>query len=64
MTAKITWRRQEFEIETPISVQDALTRLHIEPETHLVMRNGELIQPNDRLEDGDVIKLIPIMIGG
>ena len=64
MTAKITWRGKEFEIETAVCVKDALAQLHLDTEAHLVMRDGQLLQEADVLEDGDQVKLIPVMIGG
>jgi len=34
------------------------------PETYLAVRDGELLTEDDRLNDGDVIRLIPVISGG
>lgn len=64
MSATLIWRGREYVVDTPMSVKEALTALHLDTEAHLVMRNGELIREEETLLDGDVIKLLPVMIGG
>jgi len=64
MTSTIRWRKEEFEVEAPVSVKDALESLHLDPESFLVIRTGELIGENEILQDGDTVKLIPVMVGG
>ena len=64
MSASILWRSQEIEVDTPVSVKDALAQLHLDSESYLVLRNGEVISEDKLLKDGDVAKLIPVMVGG
>lgn len=64
MTSTICWRKQELVVQTPASVKEALESLHLDTESFLVIRNGELIGENEILQDGDSVKLIPVMIGG
>lgn len=64
MTATLIWHGKEYVVETPCSVKDALATVHLDTEAHLVMRNGKLICEEEMLQDGDMVKLIPVMIGG
>lgn len=64
MTATLIWRGKEYVVETPCSVKEALAGLHLDTEAHLVMRRGELICEEEMLQEGDMVKLIPVMIGG
>lgn len=57
-------RKQEFQIEGTITVKEALRRLNLSPESHLVVRNGELLNENDVLREGDVVKIVPSISGG
>jgi sulfur carrier protein ThiS len=59
-------RKQEIplEIENTLMVKDALLRLGYSSETHLVVRDGELLNDNEALRDGDRVKLIPVISGG
>jgi sulfur carrier protein ThiS len=59
-------RKQEIalEIEKPLMVKEALERLGYSGETHLVVRDGELLNENEHLRDGDRVKLVPVISGG
>jgi sulfur carrier protein ThiS len=59
-------RKQEIplEIEKTLMVKEALERLGYSTETHLVVRDGELLNDNEALRDGDRVKLIPVISGG
>ncbi len=64
MPVVLILRKQEFKIEGTITVKEALKRLNLSPESHLVVRNGELLNENDVLRDGDVVKIVPSISGG
>ncbi len=64
MPAIIIWRKQEIEISSPVSVKDALEQLNLAAESYLVLCNGELITEDRILQDGEIAKLIPVMVGG
>ncbi|KPL82686.1 hypothetical protein SE15_11420 [Thermanaerothrix daxensis] len=64
MSVVLILRKQEFKIEGTITVKEALKRLNLSPESHLVVRNGELLNENDVLRDGDVVKIVPSISGG
>ncbi len=57
-------RKQVYEFPAPLSVKEALERLGLTPETHLVLREGILLEQEDQLRDGDVVKLIASISGG
>lgn len=65
MTIKLVLRKQEFQLEgKSIQVKDAFQRLQLSPEAHLLVRNGELLNENDWLKDGDEIKIVAVISGG
>lgn len=57
-------RDKEFIIEDRMSLRKALKKLNLSPESHLALRNGELIQEDEILKDGDTITIIPVISGG
>ncbi len=65
MTIKLTLRKQEFQLEEPsLQVKTALQQLNLSPEAHLLVRNGELLNENDWLKDGDEVKIVAVISGG
>jgi sulfur carrier protein len=64
MAVNLTLRKKEFQIEANVTVKQALQKLDLNPETHLVIRNGEVLTENDLLADGDVVKLVAVISGG
>jgi sulfur carrier protein len=65
MAIKLTLRKQEFQLEgKSIQVKEAFERLQLSPEAHLLVRNGELLNENDYLKDGDEIKIVAVISGG
>lgn len=65
MTIKLVLRKKEYQLEGPsIQVKQALAKLELSPEAHLVVRNGELLNENDYLKDGDEIKIVAVISGG
>lgn len=65
MTIKIIFRREELVLdEKSIRVREALERLGLSPESYLVVRNGELVNENETLREGDTIRLVAAISGG
>jgi sulfur carrier protein ThiS len=65
MPIKLTLRKQEFLLEGPsIQVKAAFQQLKLSPEAHLMVRNGELLNENDYLKDGDEVKIVAVISGG
>lgn len=57
-------RKQEYKIEGTISVKEALKRLNLSIESHLVVRDGQLLTENDSLRNGETVKIISAISGG
>jgi sulfur carrier protein ThiS len=65
MTIKLVLRKKEFQLEEKsIQVKLAFRLLDLSPEAHLLVRNGELLNENDYLSDGDEVKIVPVISGG
>lgn len=65
MTIKLVLRKNEYELEgKPTKVKEALRQLNLSPEAYLVVRAGDLLNENDVLYDGDVVKLVAVISGG
>ncbi len=65
MAIKLILRKKEYELEgKTIQVKMALQQLDLSPEAYLLVRDGELLNENDLLRDGDVIKIVSVISGG
>ena len=65
MSIKLVLRKQEFQLEEKsIQVKQVFRQLNLSPEAHLLVRNGELLNENDWLRDGEEIKIVPVISGG
>ena len=65
MTIKLILRKKEYELEgQTIMVKQALRQLELSPESYLLVRDGELLNENDVLRDGDLVKIVAVISGG
>lgn len=64
MPVTLVLRKKEYTVEGTISVKDALKQLGLSPESHLVVRDGQLLNENDVLRNGEVVKLVAVISGG
>jgi sulfur carrier protein ThiS len=65
MAIIFTLRKKEYQLaETTIQVKAALQQLNLSPESHLLVRDGELLNENDWLKDGDKVKIVAVISGG
>lgn len=65
MTIKLILRKKEYLLEEKsIQVKQALQQLNLSPEAHLFVRDGDLLNENDYLRDGDEIKIVAVISGG
>lgn len=64
MPVTLILRKQEFEVEGTVTVKEALEQLGLSPESHLAVRDGQLLTENEPLRNGEVIKLVPVISGG
>lgn len=55
---------REVEIDGGRTVHDLLLELGVQPDTALVIRDGELVTRQDRLQDRDAIEIRPVISGG
>lgn len=63
-TAKLTFRKQEFEVEAGITIYHALQKLGIDEHSVITTRDGDVLTDDEILQDGDVIKLVAVISGG
>lgn len=61
---KLILRKQEYQVEGTISVKEALKRLNLSIESHLVVRDGQLLTENDVLRNGETVKIVSAISGG
>ena len=55
---------QELEVVGGRLVREVLEDLAIDPDTVLVIRDGELITRHDRVDDTDALEVRPVISGG
>jgi sulfur carrier protein ThiS len=60
----LKFRKDKYEVEPGVTVRKALEMVNISPESVLPTRNGQLINDEDILEEGDVIRLVAVISGG
>jgi sulfur carrier protein ThiS len=51
-------------VQGPKTVHDLLRELNLVEGSVLVMRQGDLLTRDTRLEDGDTVEIIPVISGG
>jgi thiamine biosynthesis protein ThiS len=64
MAVKLILRGKEYEVRSGMTVQHALQKIGVQPETVLPTRNGQLLTEDEILQEGDVIKLVAVISGG
>jgi sulfur carrier protein ThiS len=61
---KIKYRKQEWELKGAYTVRQAVEKIGLNLESLLVVRDGELIVEDTRLQDGDEVRLVAVISGG
>lgn len=61
---EIVFRSKKFESKPGITARDALKKLNIDPESVLVVVNGELATDDVVLKEKDKVKLVAVVSGG
>ncbi|HNT77962.1 MAG TPA: MoaD/ThiS family protein [Anaerolineae bacterium] len=60
----IVYRNKEWTVEEPCTVKQLLDRLELLPEAVLVVRNGQLVTEDQRLDVSDEVKVVAVISGG
>ncbi len=61
---KIILRDKEFEVKPGMTLQSALEKINVLPESVIATRQGEMIVEDEILKEDDVIKLVAVISGG
>ena len=64
MTARLVLRSKEYDVQPGTTILFALIKLGVDVRVVRPMRDGELIDPETVLKEGDVIQLVPLIAGG
>ncbi len=64
MPVTLIFRKKEYFVEGTITVKEALKQLGLSPESHLVVKDGQLLNENDVLRNGETAKIISAISGG
>ena len=62
--ATLIHRNQEWQVRAGMTVRDAILKAGLNPEGVLAVRDGQLINADTKIQNGDVIKLIAVISGG
>jgi sulfur carrier protein ThiS len=63
-TAKITYRKQEWEVASGMTVRAAIEKAGLDPYAVLALRDGKLINDQTILQPDDNIRLVNVVSGG
>lgn len=55
---------RSIELPKRVMIADLLKRLDLNPQTVVTRVNGKIVVEKERLADGDLVEVIPIVTGG
>ena len=61
---KVSYRKQEWQLDSGITLREAVRKVGLKPENMLGLRDGKLVPDDTILADGEVIILVTIVSGG
>jgi len=64
MPAKIKFRKKEYEVQPGLTIRTAIKELGMQPKSVIPTKKGELVSVDAIIQDGDVIRLVPVISGG
>jgi sulfur carrier protein ThiS len=64
MTVSILLKDQIYEVESGKSAKESLAEIGMAWQRFLITRAGVLIQGDEILKEGDIIKIVPAVCGG
>lgn len=63
-TIKIKYRDKEYEVNTGMTVRDAIKKIGLEPEAVLAVMDGKLVTDDTIIKEEMKIKLVAVVSGG
>jgi len=64
MSAKLTYRKTDYEVKAGSTLRHAIESVGLEPDAVLCVKDGELVTDDTILQDRDEIKLVAVISGG
>lgn len=64
MAVNILYRGQVIEVPPGMPLRDVLIMNDIQPENHIAVRDSKIIDEDEVLLDGEVIRIVSIISGG
>ena len=64
MTAKIVYKKREYQIRPGVSIKTAMEEIDIQPKSVIPIYKGELAKLDMIIKEGDVIRLVRVISGG
>jgi sulfur carrier protein ThiS len=64
MPAIIIYKDEQYELPAALTVQQALLIIGVDASTVLATRQGELVPDDTVIQEGETIKLVPVIAGG
>lgn len=64
MTASIEFRGRTFQVKTPQTLKQVLAQLKLDHESYLLLRDGKLLDIDEKVFENDIVQLIPVVAGG
>jgi len=61
---KLIHRKDEWEMREGMTIRDAILKVGLNPEAVLAVRDGQIINQDTKIQDGDTIKLLAVVSGG
>jgi sulfur carrier protein len=61
---RLKFEKETKEIDFCGKIKELLKRQNINPETVVVLKNGEVISEDERIKDEDELELISVVSGG
>jgi sulfur carrier protein ThiS len=61
---RLTYRKQEWQIQSGVTLRQAMIQTGLDVQNLLGLRGGKLIPDDTPLNDGDEITLVAIVTGG
>ncbi len=56
--------RKSIEVSKGQTIESALKKLKINPQTVIVVKNGEVVPEQETLQDKDSLKILSVKLGG